>query len=375
MTPNLIEVPCNTAGFLSNKVEKPMSNKIPTLTIDSNIIAKRYDALGIVVLKPIIDRAYFGFSVTHEFLAQHKLSPNADAWKMGMAKSLYQDAVQDSEGTGVSLLYAKTPVNSHKYRFRFKPPSSSESIVLQVTPNASVFLTVDMNPSKFGQQAVQEIREFIEEQFIISGQHISYASLIAWSKLYRLDIAVDVLGVRPADLEVKAAGEKGPVPYKSHQYKSITGRTETNYIVPIAGKTRGGYYYDKRKDQMANGEEPLYGYHLHTRFEYRVMNTAFHKLETIQNRCSRMTVRALDYGRFRKLGYTRRSMIRYALERRNIDKAFSEIPVSMKPKYHAAYETALNDMWDAKVIWSFWKDAVKALAIAPDYCTQVQQCA
>lgn len=370
-----IKVPCNSVGFLSNKVEKPKNDKIPMLHIESNKIAKRYDDLGIVILKPIIDRLYFGFSVTPEFIAQHKVGYDVEGWKMGIAKSLYQDAMSDSAESGVSFVYAKNPENSHKYRFRYKPPSSSETIFLQVTPKAPVFITIDMNPAKFNQKAVEEIRQFVEQQFLLTGEYILYDDIVAWSRIYRLDIAVDVLGVRPSDLEVMAMGEKGPVPYKSHQYKSVSGRTETNYITPVKGKARGGYYYDKQKDQIEKGKKPVYGDCLHTRFEFRVTNTAFHKLENIQNRCARVAVRALDYNKFRKMGYTRRCMIRYALERRDVNKAFREIPDNMKPKYQAAYEMVLNDIWDAKAIWSFWKDAVQSLAIAPAYCTQVQECA
>jgi len=358
------KVTCNTIDFLYNKEKSP-----PTMKIDSRKIAATYDELGIVILKPIIDKLTFGFSPTEQFLEQYDPTQSLEGYKKKIAAYLYGDAAVNTAGmskvTGIPFM--KSPYNSN---LRYQPPSSpTEGIIIQVSPKKPEsnldFIKFNMNPSRFNDKALSEFRLFIEEIFQIVGKHLSYEAWMMWTKIYHMDVAIDILGARPSDLVAHVLKGGKPFPCKSHSYNSSTGRIETLYLNAKAGKSSSKKIYDKRVEQIEAGKDPVYGDCLHSRYESSVKKTAFYKIAGIQNPCSKISVKAVDYKKFKKLKHGLRLFIHKAIDR-TLEKALEKVPAKHKPKYKQAYNDILHNIWDAEKIWeSHWKNAVKSSGMFP----------
>lgn len=355
-----LSIPCNTVDFLTNK-----GKTVSKLKIESKKIAVRYDEEGIIVLRPIIDRLTFGFSPSQAFFNKHGIAESVEEYKESLAKSLYHSAMVDSKASGLSQVtnvpFNKPPWKSYNINLRYKPPSSTEKILIQLKPKSekSAFMRFDMNPAKLGHKAISEFKAFIEELFVIPGHTLTCDDITAWAAVYRADVAIDILGARPAELEIQTIVGKKPVYYKNHTYNSASGRTETIYPKAKKGKTSPTYIYDKRKELVEANKEPAYGDFLHSRYEFRVQKTSFAKLTKIKNRCGRIGVKALNGKKFHKLHYTQQLFVKYALERQVLEKALTVIPDEFKAKYKAAYDNSMRSIWDAKKIWSFWPDTMK----------------
>lgn len=267
---------------------------------------------------------------------------------------------------GLSLVenvpFLKKPWANYKINLRYRPNGADNAILIQVAPknpdsNLS-FMRFVMNPSQYDKADFQAFRAFIEELLVCPDACVSYDDFLVWSKVYRADVAVDILGARPSDLEIIPLVSGKPAAKKKHIYKSATGRTETVYPGAKKAKSSDTYIYDKRKEQEEAGNPPIYGDFLHSRFECRISKTTFFKLAGCTNRCGRVSVRALDPKIFAKEHYTRQLFIRYALER-SLQKALAVIPTKYQPKFLKAYNGTMRDIWDAKYLWGFWKDTVK----------------
>lgn len=353
-----VKIPCNQIGFPSNKGKKP------TLPIESRRIAVRYDDIGITVLKPDIDHIAFGFSFKPELLKKYKSSQNIAAFEKNVSQTLFHAAKTNANGLSMveGVPFLKKPWVNYNLNIRYRPNKSTEAIFIQASPKNPDsnldFMRFVMNPSRYDKSDFKAFRVFVEELLVCPDACISYEDFLIWSQIYRADVAVDILGARPADLEITTLVSGKASPKKKHIYKSATGRAETIYPGAKKGKSSGSYIYDKRKEQEENGHQPLYGDFLHSRFECRISKTTFHKLANCTNRCGRVAVRALDPKLFAKEHYTRQLFIRYALER-TLDKALAVIPPKYQPKFLKSYNGAMRDIWDAKHLWSFWKHTVK----------------
>ena len=117
-------------------------------------------------------------------------------------------------------------------------------------------------------------------------QRSSYQHIIAAGIVTRLDIAVDLIGIRIDDLDVRYGGGG-----KSHWYFSQLGQVETQYFglnATAKDKNAPWSMYNKRQQLKANasGEPPdqLFGGMSHTRLEHRAKpNKPFPKLVGLAN--------------------------------------------------------------------------------------------
>jgi hypothetical protein len=83
----------------------------------------------------------------------------------------------------------------------------------------------------------------------------------------RLDIAVDLVGIRIDDLAIRFAGEG-----KSHWYYSPEGEAETGYFgLKMANAPWKAYNKRRQLKETGTGETQLYGGLPHTRIEYRAI--------------------------------------------------------------------------------------------------------
>jgi hypothetical protein len=85
-------------------------------------------------------------------------------------------------------------------------------------------LRLEFNPTRLGPAGIAFLKSQIES--LVVGA-LSYAHIMATGTVTRLDIAVDVVGIRISDLDVRFMGEG-----KSHWYYASTGQPETGYLEP-----------------------------------------------------------------------------------------------------------------------------------------------
>lgn len=355
-----IKAPCNKIDSPSNK------GNTSSVHVDDKKIAYIYKDMNITVLKPIMDKLTFGFTPTEGFLNQYDPSQNLDEYKEHIQKSTWFDAKMSNKDSGLTLLtgvpFKKPPYVHYKLNALYKPPSSKETIFVQIGPKNEgsnrAFIKFDLNPSKFNKMALSEFRAFVEELFLLPSATVTYNQIIARSSIYRVHIAVDILGARPSDLEIQCLKGQKISPSKSHEYKSKTGRTETIYPKVKKGNSSTEVFYDKRQERIDSGKVPLYGDGLHTRFECTALNTDFQKLPHIHNRCLRYSVRALNLPKYAKMHHVLKLFIRHALLK-TLDSALAIIPAKYQPKFEQAYLESVKNIWDPANIWSHWKDTVE----------------
>ncbi len=363
---------CNTHGFLYNKEKNP-----PKLKIDSKKIAKRYDDLGIVVLKPIIDRFIFSFSPTNEMFAEYGIEEDLAEYKKQIVDSLFASA--KIEGDGLCCIsdvpFMAAPYKHYDRNFLYKPKGSKEAILVQVQPKKEhwPFIAFDMNVSRLSLAAIKEFRAFIEETFVLPGTSVLFHEFMGAAVIRHIEIAFDILGARPADTEILKMKTGKPFPCKTMVFKGKTGRAETMYLDVKKGKSSKACIYDKRTEQLERGVTPAYGDTLHTRYEVTINKTNAHKLATIQNYCKRISVKAPDYKKMRRLGHVQQFFVATALHR-SIQKALGMLPPKLQAKHEKLYNDLFHDIWDADMLWTHWKDyyATCGLFPAAPKCTQVQ---
>ena len=76
-------------------------------------------------------------------------------------------------------------------------------------------LRLEFNPTRLGLAGIAFLKSQLESLLVGA---LSYAHIMAAGTVTRLDIAVDVVGIRISDLDVRFMGEG-----KSHWYLSING--------------------------------------------------------------------------------------------------------------------------------------------------------
>ena len=327
-------MPCNTIGFTYNK------GKIPEIIVDTKKVVKKYREIGIIVLKPIIDRLSFTVSPSKEFFSCYGATAEVEEFKKYVSGDLFNRASTGYEGLALisGVTFNKPPYRHYNLNLRLTVGEGA-SVFIQASPKSAkyAFLRFDYNPSRFNDQGLAKFRAFVEDIFEASGVHIPYDEVLAWADISRLDIAVDILGARPSDMEIMVMTKAGPIPQKSQSFASKTGRMETIYPKLKKDGSNREYVYDKRQELIDNGHEPLYGEFLHSRFECRIQKTKLNKLLKVHNRCDKVSIRVLDYKKFFKLHHTYKLFIRYALARRSVQKALDVVPSQLRPKYEKSY--------------------------------------
>ncbi|MCB9978289.1 MAG: hypothetical protein H6862_01615 [Rhodospirillales bacterium] len=359
------KVSCNTIGFSTNKGAKP-----ETISIPANRIAIKYPDIGIVILRPAIDRLSFGFAPDQKLLDKYKSPYDLDEYKAYIYKSLAGDGFHTGS-TGLSYIaegnFKKPPLSLYNVNLSFKPCPNSEPVLIQVGPKKGGydFMRFDMNPNRITPKGMKNFWELMETATVMPGFTVSHEDFLIWSRIHKGEICVDILGLRPAEAEITPRKYGGPHKAKSHIYKSATsGRIETIYPKAAMFKSSTERLYDKRQERIDQGHQPLYGDILHTRYESVFSKTTFFQLAGIKNRCNRVAIRALDYTKLPKMNFVHHLFIRHALAR-TLDKALEIIPDDLKAEYIACYADTMVKIWDSKAIWSFWPDTLKSSGLFP----------
>ena len=346
--------PVNAMSFSTNKVEKQV------LKIDNDKVAISYKDLGIVILNPIMDRLTFGFSPTKEFMAEYDPAQTVEDLEQYLRTDLYHRASLKSDNLSLleKVSFLKPPYSSYKINVKYTPTGAASHVLIQVSPKQpkNQFFRFDMNPSKFNQAQMAEFQSFIED-LLSTGSPVPFDAVKERSYIHRVDVAVDILGARPADMDVIPLVEGKPAKKKSHVYKSASGRQETVYPGSTIGEAGKSYIYDKQKELAEKNSPPMFGDFLHSRYEIRCEKQKFATLATMNNRLNRVSVNALHLGEYEKLHYTQQLFIRYVLDR-TLEKGLVMIPAKFRPRFLKAYEKCTRKIWDAPLLWSLWKTRV-----------------
>lgn len=353
---------CNTVGFPTNKEGKP-EIKIEKIKIDGNKVANKYPDIGVNLLKPTIDRIKFGFYLDEAFLAKFDPAEDLEDYKKKIQSDLFSsakahvDSLYEIEGAN----FMQQPYSSYNTSLHFKPKGAEHPILIQVSPkwHKHAFIRIDMKVNRLDKSAIKAFRTLIEELLLLPGEKSpSYGDFLRASKITHMELNVDILGARPYDMEVTGLTDNKAKPVKSHVYVGKTGRAETIYPKHKAGKSSTEYVYDKKRERLDAGKQPIYGDVLHGRVECRLEGQAFDALEKGKNRFGRLAIRALDRKKFSDLDYPQKLFVRLALEQ-SVDRALKLIPDDLKPQFRKTYNDVMVDIWDAKKLWGYWLETVK----------------
>ncbi len=342
------------------------SNKI-SLNIDD--VAISYKELGIVIMKPVIDRFMMSFYPKVELIKQYDPGETLETYKAKVHNDICTDADHVPGMTFVKLPEAKqAQFKGYAVNVRFKPTPDSDEVLVQVSPfsNGWPFLKIDCNPSRITPQGRLILRQTLMGwlAFGTLTEEELAEQIFIYSKIKRLDVAVDVLGVQPSDLEVMKLVANLPVAAKKSLYKSATGRTETIYPDFKPGKSSSMYFYDKRKKELEIGAEPIYGEFLHTRFECRMPSVNLFKASKAANRCKRVSMRALNVNGLNKQSMEHRLFTRLALAT-TYEKALEMVPEKQVEKFASKHQSVMNKAWDPDKIWSYWPETLKRSMLFP----------
>lgn len=340
--------------FSTNKVEKQV------LKIDKNRVAIAYKDLGIVILTPHMDRLTFGFSPTKDFMAEYDPSQSVEALKEYLRSDLYHRASIKADNLSLfkDVSFQKEPYAAYNINVKYTPKGATDYIHIQAFPKKGKlqFFRFDMNPSKFTKLQMTEFQSFLED-FLSTGSFVPFEAIKDRSYIHRVDVAVDILGARPSDMDVIPLVQGKPAKKKSNVYKSATGRKESIYPGSTVGKSGKSYIYDKKQDLTDKNKPLIYGDFLHSRYEIRCEKQKFATLSEMNNRLNRVSVRALNLTEYEKLHYTHKLFIRYVLDR-TLEKGLVMIPEKSQPRFTKYYQKCTRKIWDADLLWSIWKKKV-----------------
>lgn len=355
---------CNDIHFLLNKGGKPS-----TVKIESKRIAYKYPDIGIIVLKPIIDRIIFGFTPTPDFLKQFDPGTDISEYLSVIKANAVGDAKSNEDGLSYleGVPFKKPPYSNYNVNLRFQPDGVSDHVIIQIDPKkpSHPYIKIDLNPNRIDQAGMASFRKRFMSLLITEAMHFKYVDVLRWSKIYRTDVAIDILGVRPCDLEIFHMVNGKPSPEKSHQYESKTGRPETIYPQVKPGKSSTEYVYDRRQKQLDKGWTPDFRDFLHSRYECRMGQTTFYKLMNAKNRAVRISINALDIRGLWKMKTEHVLFTRYALDR-NLEKVLELVPLQLQPEYKAIFKSNTYEIWQPKKIWAGWEDGLRHSGLFDD---------
>lgn len=356
--------PCHNRQSSTNKVEKPL-----TLTIDANRVAYSDKDMGIVVLKPIIDRICFGFFPTQEFVNEHDPSIDIEEYTDSIKKALFGDAKAKDMNLSLAknVNFMKSPWVNYNVNLHFQPPGCSEPALIQISPKKPgwAYIKIDMNPSKMTPAGMTAFRGWIENTLMMPTAKVTYEKFLIWSRITRVDVAVEILGQRPNDLTIKPVKAGKPIRHPGSLYYSDTSRIETIYPKVSPGKKSTEYVYDKRENELKKGKVPEFGEFLHTRVECRIGKTKFFKLAGLKNRCARLQISGLHYQKFYKKKYNYQVFIRLAIAL-SLTRALKLIPDKFKNEHTKAFSETNVNIWKPGELWKLWPKALANSGLMPD---------
>jgi len=192
---------------------------------------------------------------------------------------------------------------------------------------------------------------------------LSFEHILSTSKVTRLDIAVDIIGIRIDALDLQFGGEG-----KSHWYYSGAGQPETGYLgIKQSDKNAPWTAYNKRKQlkETAGSGKQLYGGLSHTRLEFHAKpNKPLGELKHYPNPFTQISVAYPVAPKGVSL-YAWQFFLD-ACQRRGHKQALALIPDGqVKGRYVKALTTAHETFWRPEKIWAVWEQSLSKHGLLP----------
>ena len=297
----------------------------------------------VAVLHPIIDK----ISVTYQIADQDLKGAVIECLKLAVEEKGPFDAAQTFKSGAVTY---EASVN-------LLVPPDNEKVLIQAGPQKIGLahnLRLEFNPKLLGLNGIAFLKSQLEG-LLVDG--LSFTHIMLQGTVTRLDIAVDLVGIRIDDLDIRffAGG-------KSHWYFGPSGKPETGYLgMKKSDKAAAWIAYDKRKhlkDTKGPTQQQLYGGLPHTRIEFHAK--PMKPLPALNAMANPFTSLSLAYPT--APNGVKPHAWRFFLDachRRGHAQALTMIPAgALRQRYEKALESAHTKFWKPHVIWAAWDDAL-----------------
>ncbi|MGH1398021.1 MAG: hypothetical protein ACRBCT_02290 [Alphaproteobacteria bacterium] len=345
---------------------KNPSNKGEYIYVKNKLLAKSYNEHNIHLLKPAIDK----------LVLRYDPIKNWDNNKKKAFKTFVFSYINDHDKSGDwDYEYVPNEIqNSNDGRYRaykrnvwYKHEPTGEKILIQTDPKKSdtPFFRFDFNPSRLGAKGVKDFKTELRLLMCEETFGLSYADILKDPQaVYRMDIAVDILGVDVSDLKLTYnphGNQKEAV--KAMQYLSPVGRTQTEYPNALNKGDLKTYVYNKKHELIDKGNEPCYGGALHTRYEHRYTRwnkPLTHLLNITKGKTplKRLGMEWIDYKAIQDKSFQHVLFLQYA-KSRGIDKALEVIPQEQHQEFLDTYHAAMTNIWHPSELWEHWPSIIE----------------
>jgi hypothetical protein len=330
-------------AWSSNKQDDPHTETVGS--VNANVVSYIPIVGRIAVLKPILDK----IAITYMINDQDLLESVYQGLKYDVADGKFKNATQFQTG-------------AVKYKASVNLIVSGEPVLIQAGPMKKTGLAhnfrLEFNPHKLAVSGIAVLKDELES---LIGEGLSYTDIITKGQVTRLDIAVDLVGVRIDDLDIRISA-KG----KSHWYYSQEGEAETGYF-GLKKANAPWKAYNKRRQLKETGtghEGQLYGGLSHTRLEFHaVPKKSVPQLVDFKNPFAdiSLAVPVAPKG----VEPHEWQFFLDSCQRRGHDAAIAMLPEGKTKKmYVEALDAAREAFWKPNVIWQSWGDAL-GLLMAP----------
>jgi hypothetical protein len=231
-------------------------------------------------------------------------------------------------------------------------PGGANTVFMQAAPESKkkmAFFRFDFNPNTIGPSGVDAFRDLLEG---ILQPNFSYADIVKFGRMTRLDVACDILGVPIADL-LLSTGKLG----KTVAYYGVDGVLETSYL----GKKKGitpFRVYNKTQEQLDKGIDPEYGLYPHLRCEASVIpQKPLYTLAAIANPFEELDIFRIAQATPPEAHH---NWVHFAdsCRQRSISGALNVIPEAVRSGYEMALGQSKIGIWQPQRVWEKWGKVV-----------------
>lgn len=322
--PLFLKIP---GALSSNKQGKVEWSRICYRVIDGKV----------AILKPLIDRLSITYLIKDPDLLgaviDSLLSPDEDlpikSYKFASGKQLYKASVQLTAQSG-------------------------ERAYLQVGPKSPKIvghsLRLEFNPAKLGPSGIEFLASVIEN-LVPNG--LTFAKILAHGRITRVDLAIDVVGIKPDQLYVSssAGGTSHFYVNESEMQSVYVGMKKT-----VKNKNCPVVLYNKRKQSKEAGGNAPYGGASCSRIERRlkpgkgILDLIFSKGNPFSEISACFPIKAPAGIKSFDWKFFICACICWG-EERALDQVTCE---KRKYKYEAALQKARGDFWNPEKLWNSW---------------------
>jgi len=341
--------------MMSKKYLNPTSSDKPQQPLSDDLISQCIDIDEggyIQIYKPVIDKICI--------LIDSVPAPGAEAFIKEYVSHPIPDEDDWMSHTGNNAGLKKY----YYYAIACKSDDAPDDpIILQAVPknDDAPFLRLEFSPARLGKSNLNDALGNLDEA--IFDKFIKIKDLIAKGRVSRIDVAVDMVGVRPADLIVNYLH-----PAKMHEYQGADGWPQTSYYgLGLSFKTskKSGdiTVYDKRHVNFHEGKPLLGDGAPHTRIECHFRKQMkFSELGNMASPLGKIHVRAM---RVEKLAGTPPEY-RWFLEAcrsRGLARVLDGFDQSSKMHWLGIYNAYSQDIWEPEVLWKDWLEILQSTGL------------